>query len=658
MPVRGLAAFALVTAHVFAQGIAELGPAPVPPEQGSESIQSAAQAGPPAQWFDISNRQAAQYLYASLYAPFQNVPYGWTGNVPSCSAGTLAQDYLDAAAERFNLFRGLAGVPAGIWFDNAVNHPPDQQAALMFSANQQLSHSPPSTWTCYTAAGASAAGHANICISYNFPTDPGCVTRYVDDSGQNNDAVGHRRWVLYPNTRVSGTGDIPQNGSYWQANALTAWDSNLGGTRPSTRDAFVAWPPPGYVPYQLIPSSTRWSFSYPGANFSGATVGMTVGSASYGGVLQPVQNGYGDNTLVWTFNGLTLPPASDTTVTVNVNNVLVSGQPRNFQYQVIVFNPMTPTISLTPTAVYRDTQGAVFLAAATSAPAYPAGGIVASAPAAAQTTSGDTVVVARDASNGLWLNMFSAASNSWGTWLFAGGVTQGDPAVAVSTNGTIYFASRDAYNSYWLRSYTPGSGFGSWIPLGGVFATDPAMAAGLDGSIYMAGRDGSNAIWSGQFLPDGGFQGWAFGGAAAQGKPALSVGMDGAAYIAVRDLFKGIWMGRVQGSSWTGWYWGGGVASTDPKNVRVGNHSYTAILDPAGSLWSRPFLEGSTSGWQGTWTPHGGVLTTLSPAASGQDLYVFGADTSNGVWWYRPSTSTWTHVNGSNASGGLAAGIR
>jgi hypothetical protein len=51
-------------------------------------------------------------------------------------------------------------------------------------------------------------------------------------------------------------------------------------------------------------------------------------------------NGYGDNTLVWepdaTFSA---PPASNTVYTVAVNQVIVGGVPRNFTYDVIVFNP-------------------------------------------------------------------------------------------------------------------------------------------------------------------------------------------------------------------------------------------------------------------------------------------------------------------------------
>ncbi|MBN1180243.1 MAG: hypothetical protein JXD18_13610, partial [Anaerolineae bacterium] len=58
--------------------------------------------------------------------------------------------------------------------------------------------------------------------------------------------------------------------------------------------------------------------------------------------VQPVFNGYGENTLVWepsaTFG---VPPAADTAYTVHVNNVRINSVSQNFTYEVIVFDPNT-----------------------------------------------------------------------------------------------------------------------------------------------------------------------------------------------------------------------------------------------------------------------------------------------------------------------------
>ena len=68
-----------------------------------------------------------------------------------------------------------------------------------------------------------------------------------------------------------GTGDVPSANNLW--NDLWVFDTNYSAPRPGTRDGFVAWPPKGYVPYQAV--YPRWSFSYPGADFSGASVTMS-----------------------------------------------------------------------------------------------------------------------------------------------------------------------------------------------------------------------------------------------------------------------------------------------------------------------------------------------------------------------------------------------
>jgi len=182
------------------------------------------------------------------------------------------------------------------------------------------------------------------------------------------------------------------------------------------------------------------------------------------------------------------------------------------------------------------------------------------------------------------------------------------------------------------------------------------VAAALDGSIYLVGKDSSNAIWSGRYMPGTGFQGWQSGGAAIKGKPSVSVGMDGAGYVAGRDSSNSIWLGRVQGNTWTGWSFGGGVSNSDPLNARIGNRSYVVFLDSGSSAWFRPVLEGTT-GWEGSWTSEGGSLQSVAPAGSGANVYFVGRDASNNVWWNMANPSTWTRVGG-QAQGVLAAGPR
>lgn len=96
----------------------------------------------------------------------------------------------------------MAGVPADIKIDAAWSTN-SQQAALMMTANVQLSHFPPNTWTCWTEAGSQAAGNSNLALgTYGAES----IDAFMEDYGDGNAAVGHRRWILYPYTRRMGTG--------------------------------------------------------------------------------------------------------------------------------------------------------------------------------------------------------------------------------------------------------------------------------------------------------------------------------------------------------------------------------------------------------------------------------------------------------------------
>ena len=290
-----------------------------------------------------ANREASRDFYLTYYQNAATPPQGWTGNRTACDAGTTSSAFRDAILLRINYYRAMAGAPAQVTFDGTYTAKA-QQAALMMSANSALSHSPPATWSCYTADGAQAAGSSNLALgTYGWRA----ITAYMKDFGTNNGAVGHRRWILYPQTQNMGTGDIPpESGS--AANDLWVFDSHMWEPRPPTREAFVAWPPPGYVPYQVV--FPRWSFSYPSAVFSQASVTMTQGQQSIPLSLETVANGYGENTIAWIPNGLSSSsswpqPAADTPYSVTISNVIISGSPRSFTYEVVVMDPAQDTRS-------------------------------------------------------------------------------------------------------------------------------------------------------------------------------------------------------------------------------------------------------------------------------------------------------------------------
>jgi hypothetical protein len=251
---------------------------------------------------------------------------GWTGSTATCTAGTYSTDAMNKTLQRINYFRKMAGVSSAITFDAAKNAK-CQEAALMMQANNALNHYPPTTWTCYTTDGATAAGSSNLALGGNTSA---AINMYMSDYGSGNYFVGHRRWILYTKANIMGAGSTSGAQALWV----------IGGTTtPASVPEYVAWPPKGYVPAPLV--YARWSLSVPSADFSGATVSMTdvSGASLTCTIVSSTDNGYGDNTIVWEPTGVNTSGTTDITYHVNVNNVTISGVTKNYAYDVIIIQP-------------------------------------------------------------------------------------------------------------------------------------------------------------------------------------------------------------------------------------------------------------------------------------------------------------------------------
>ena len=167
-------------------------------------------------------RASVQSAYNNRLVPALAVPTGWTGSVAGCNAGTTSAAHQTATLDTVNFFREFVGL-TNVSF-NATYSAKAQQAALMMQANNQLSHNPPTSWTCYTADGAQAAGSSNIALGTN--NGPNAVRLYMIDPGSGNTAAGHRRWVLDPTRLTMGSGTTGNANDLWVFGAtqpLPAW---------------------------------------------------------------------------------------------------------------------------------------------------------------------------------------------------------------------------------------------------------------------------------------------------------------------------------------------------------------------------------------------------------------------------------------------------
>jgi len=308
---------------------------------------------------NADGREDVRSFYNAVYKSSDGVPMDTTSDVSTCFPGTNGTAFKQAVQRRINWFRAMAGVPATVAFA-VTNNVPDQEAAVIMSANDQLSHTPPSSWFCWTASGSNAANHSNIAIGN---AGPDAITAYIWDFGGNNDVVGHRRWLLYPQTQVMGTGDVPQQNGFNSANAIWVFDANYGGPRPATRKPFVSWPPAGYIPYQLV--YPQWSFGLSNVNLSGASITMKSNGVPMSVTKQFYQTGVGENTIVWVPVGLdytsenTVFPFNgvDTVYTIAISNLV--GSPNFYVYNVTLFDPAVPGLDYFPPTISGPSQPAV-----------------------------------------------------------------------------------------------------------------------------------------------------------------------------------------------------------------------------------------------------------------------------------------------------------
>ncbi|MCL1840336.1 MAG: CAP domain-containing protein [Propionibacteriaceae bacterium] len=287
-----------------------------------------ASAAPVTVTIDTSNEDAVRDAYLNVYLPTQNVPTGWTGTVDGCVAGAPSAAAQDAIMTAFNYMRAMVGLPAVTL--NADESANVQQAALMMQANATLAHDRPSTWTCYTPAGANKywSGGGEIIATTSAGMAARAIPLYMLDSGSSNQPMGHRSAVLAAKATQIGSGSTTGYNAIHFNNTSTAVAASY------------SWPAPGYFPYELISTAaTRWSFYPQSGDDSTATVTVTKNGQplaitnSYP-AYNAVNAALGVQTaLGWDMPAITAPAAG----TVDTYHVTISG-PVPASYDVKIFN--------------------------------------------------------------------------------------------------------------------------------------------------------------------------------------------------------------------------------------------------------------------------------------------------------------------------------
>ncbi len=206
----------------------------------------------------------------------------WTPGAMDCDPGSMPRDAIDDTLRRINGFRWMIGL--GPVVDDPGRAAQQQACAVMMYRNGSLSHSPPTSWRCYTAEGAAGAGSSNLALGTGTSADT--IDLYVDDGGVAS--LGHRRWVL--------NGPLGRVGIGFAGNAGCLGVFDMSG---SSDRMWTAWPPPGFAPSDT--TRAWWSFHSNRGSVTDATIRMVRASdgTDVTGTIHRVPEGYGVSTVAW-----------------------------------------------------------------------------------------------------------------------------------------------------------------------------------------------------------------------------------------------------------------------------------------------------------------------------------------------------------------------
>jgi len=293
---------------------------------------------------ELTGVDKAKKAYEDHYLGTKLNSIGWTGNEAQCNSGDVSATTRDKVVERINYYRAMCGLPS-VKLNKSQNKS-CQDAALIMMANNDLNHTPPTSWKCWTQAGYDAASTGNIAIGWGS-SEPkanhsiNAVSGYIEDPGGGNEIVGHRAWLLHPALSAVGTGSVyngahTYNGMTKAAANCIRWGDNLNGDI-NAGPEFICYPPANYVPSTLV--FPRWHFAYANASFNSAkvTVKDASGNTYACNIIARVPQQGSVNPaarIVWEPQNISITSDMDFTVTVSD----IQGAPKtSYTYTVKVF---------------------------------------------------------------------------------------------------------------------------------------------------------------------------------------------------------------------------------------------------------------------------------------------------------------------------------
>lgn len=175
-------------------------------------------------------------------------PATFSGNLEACSPGAGDADAASRALALVNLHRYLADLPPvtaePAWAPAAA------QCALLAHANEELSHSPPPSWRCWSPLGALTSSVSLIANR----SAPVAIGPFFEDPG-NEATMVHRRWLLWEGLEAVGIGSTDRYSCVVVDGAALGGVSEAASKsarRVRSARGWAAWPPAGPVPFDVF----------------------------------------------------------------------------------------------------------------------------------------------------------------------------------------------------------------------------------------------------------------------------------------------------------------------------------------------------------------------------------------------------------------------
>lgn len=294
--------------------------------------------------------------------------YAQVPNIQNCNEGVLKDATKAEVLNYVNFIRSIHGLKPVQYDLNGDKYA--QKSSLIMAANANLSHTPPSNWSCYSNDGYYGADNSNLHLNrgssstLNPRSIESIIGWMIDDKSANAvDRCGHRRAIINPFLtsiafgRVDGKSNV--DNYYCSAMSLLYLDRVNGGIQDRPIE-FVAYPYQNY-PIELVNKSWYLSFSpyydmsswsrNNNVNYSNAQITVTTESGTPLTVHSVISDAEGwgavHNNLRWMVNGL----QNEVRYNVNIKGIVVNGQPKEYNYwfklttNVMGLKPNTPVLS-------------------------------------------------------------------------------------------------------------------------------------------------------------------------------------------------------------------------------------------------------------------------------------------------------------------------